>query len=80
MIDVSHLFPCHTTWIGFRRTYMRDFIGLFAPHLTPARIDSASWLNTCLKHKQKRRPKAPFSNPRPGLRITWRSPAKTRGD
>jgi len=51
MIDASHLFPCHTTWIGFRRTYMRDFIGLFAPHLTPARIDSASWLNACLKHK-----------------------------
>lgn len=46
VIDASHLFPCHTTWIGFRRThllrtYMRDFIGLFASHLTPTRIDSA---------------------------------------
>ena len=38
VIDASHLFPIHTTWIGFRRgallrAYMYEFIELLAPHL-----------------------------------------------
>jgi LysR family cys regulon transcriptional activator len=39
VIDAAHLFPIHTTWVGFRRgTLLRnfayDFIQLFGPHLT----------------------------------------------
>ncbi len=39
-LDASHLFESSTTKIGFRkgtylRSYMYDFIHLFAPHLTP---------------------------------------------
>jgi len=46
VIDASHLFPIHTTWIGFRRgTLLRnftyDFIQLFGPHLTRRLIDRA---------------------------------------
>jgi len=46
-IDVSHLLPAHTTWIGFQRGallrgYMYEFIQLFAPHLTRRKIDRAS--------------------------------------
>jgi LysR family transcriptional regulator, cys regulon transcriptional activator len=46
VIDAQHLFPPHLTWIGFRRrgllrTYMRDFITLFAPHVTAAHIEAA---------------------------------------
>ncbi len=46
VIDVSHLFPIHTTWIGFRRgTLLRnftyDFIQLFGPHLTRRLVDRA---------------------------------------
>jgi LysR family transcriptional regulator, cys regulon transcriptional activator len=38
VIDASHLFEAHTTWIGFRRgallrAYMYEFIELLAPHL-----------------------------------------------
>jgi LysR family cys regulon transcriptional activator len=37
-IDASHIFPMHTTWVGFRRglflrRYMYDFMRLLAPHL-----------------------------------------------
>lgn len=45
-IDASHLFEPSTTRIGFRkgvilRNYMYEFIRLFAPHLTRARVDAA---------------------------------------
>jgi LysR family transcriptional regulator, cys regulon transcriptional activator len=48
-IDASHLFPVHTTWIGFNRggllrRYMYDFIQLFAPHLTRRTVDDAAQL------------------------------------
>ncbi len=46
-IDTSHLFPAHTTWIGFRRggllrRYQLDFMQLFAPHLTRRLIERAA--------------------------------------
>jgi len=46
VLDASHLFPIHTTWVGFRRgTLLRnfayDFMQLFGPHLTRALIDKA---------------------------------------
>jgi LysR family cys regulon transcriptional activator len=46
VIDVSHLLPIHTTWIGFRRgTLLRnfsyDFIQLFGQHLTRRLVDRA---------------------------------------
>jgi LysR family cys regulon transcriptional activator len=46
-IDTSHLFPTHTTWIGFRRggllrKYQLDFVQLFAPHLTRRIIERAA--------------------------------------
>jgi LysR family cys regulon transcriptional activator len=46
VLDASHLFPIHTTWIGFRRgTLLRnfayDFMQLFGPHLTHQLIDRA---------------------------------------
>jgi LysR family transcriptional regulator, cys regulon transcriptional activator len=45
-IDASHLFPAHTTWIGFRRgtllrKYMYEFAQLLAPHLERRLIDRA---------------------------------------
>jgi len=45
-LDASHLFKPSITSIGFRRgtylrTYMYDFIELFAPHLTRERVDEA---------------------------------------
>ena len=45
-IDASHLFPVHTTWVGFRRDmllrkYMYEFLQLFAPHLTRRLVDKA---------------------------------------
>jgi LysR family cys regulon transcriptional activator len=45
-IDGSHLFPEHVTWLGVRRgrllrTYMYDFMRLFAPHLTRKLVDQA---------------------------------------
>jgi LysR family cys regulon transcriptional activator len=44
LLDVSHLFAAHTTWIGFRRglllrKYMADFIRLFAPHIDKRLLD-----------------------------------------
>jgi len=46
-IDTSHLFPAHTTWIGFRRggllrKYQLDFVQQFAPHLTKRLIERAT--------------------------------------
>jgi LysR family cys regulon transcriptional activator len=46
-IDTSHLFPAHTTWIGFRRggllrKYQLDFVQLFAPHLAKRVIERAA--------------------------------------
>lgn len=46
MVDAAHLFPIHTTWIGFRRgTLLRnfayDFMQLFGPHLSRQLIDGA---------------------------------------
>ena len=45
-IDASHLFAPSTTMIAFRRgtflrTYMYDFMELFAPHLTKAQVQAA---------------------------------------
>jgi LysR family cys regulon transcriptional activator len=44
LLDVSHLFAAHTTWIGFRRglllrKYMVEFIRLFAPHIDKRLLD-----------------------------------------
>jgi LysR family cys regulon transcriptional activator len=46
VIDASHLFAAHTTWIGFRRglllrRYMYDFIHLLAPHADRRTLDRA---------------------------------------
>lgn len=46
-IDAGDLFPRSTTWIGFPkdtvlRNYMIDFIGIFAPHLSPFIIKEAA--------------------------------------
>ena len=46
-IDTSHLFPAHTSWIGFRRggllrKYQIDFVQLFAPQLTRRLIERAA--------------------------------------
>ena len=46
VLDASHLFPIHTTWVGFRRgTLLRnfayEFMQLFGPHLTRQLIDRA---------------------------------------
>lgn len=48
-LDASHLFPAHTTWIGFRqgtllRRYMYDFVELLAPHLKRRVVEDASRL------------------------------------
>jgi len=45
-VDASHLFPAHTTWIGFRRgtvlrRYMYEFAQLLAPHLDRRLVDRA---------------------------------------
>jgi LysR family cys regulon transcriptional activator len=45
-IDASHLFPSHTTWIGFRRgtvlrRYMFDFAQRLAPHLDRRLVERA---------------------------------------
>ena len=39
-LDAIGLFPRVTTWLGYRRdavlrSFMKDFISLFAPHVTP---------------------------------------------
>jgi LysR family cys regulon transcriptional activator len=46
-IDAGHLFPVHTTWIGFARDrllrgYMYDLIELIAPHLERELVDQAA--------------------------------------
>ncbi|HYP80440.1 MAG TPA: LysR substrate-binding domain-containing protein, partial [Steroidobacteraceae bacterium] len=46
VLDAAHLFPTHTTWVGFDRSallrkYMYDFLGLLAPHLTRRVVDRA---------------------------------------
>ena len=53
-IDASPLFPSVTTWLGFRRdsvlrTYMAEFIQMFASHLTLERIDQAMQTNNQLE-------------------------------
>lgn len=50
-IDASHLFPVHTTWVGFRRgvllrKYMYEFLQLFAPHLTRRMVDRGQAMAT----------------------------------
>ena len=44
--DASHLFPVHTTWVGFRRSvllrgFMYEFLGMFPPHLPPRQVQAA---------------------------------------
>ena len=51
ILDASHLFESHTTWIGFRRgsvlrLYMYDFIELLAPHLPRKLVRKAEQLKT----------------------------------
>jgi LysR family transcriptional regulator, cys regulon transcriptional activator len=46
-IDASHLFPVHTTWIGFQRgallwPHMYDFMQLLAPHLSRRLVERAA--------------------------------------
>jgi LysR family transcriptional regulator, cys regulon transcriptional activator len=46
-IDASHIFPTHTTWVGFARggllrRYMYDLMLMFAPHLNKRWVDRAS--------------------------------------
>lgn len=43
-LDASHIFPVHTTWVGFRRgtllrKYMYDFLQTLAPHLDRRSVD-----------------------------------------
>jgi len=50
-IDTSHLFPTHTTWLGFRRggllrKYQLDFVQLLAPHLTKRLVERAAGATT----------------------------------
>ncbi len=50
-IDATHLFPIHTTWVGFLRDgllrqYMYDFLQLLAPHLTRRLVDRAVGTDT----------------------------------
>jgi LysR family cys regulon transcriptional activator len=49
-IEAGHLFPVHTTWIGFARErllrgYMYDLIALVAPHLERGLVDQAARCN-----------------------------------
>ncbi len=46
-IGTEHLFPAHTTWVGFARDgllrrYTYDFISLMAPHLSRRLIERAA--------------------------------------
>ena len=46
-INADHLFPPHTTWVGFAREgllrgYMYDFLALMAPHLTRRLVERAA--------------------------------------
>jgi LysR family cys regulon transcriptional activator len=50
-IDAAHLFPVHTTWIGFARDrllrgYMYDLLALVAPHLQRDVVDRAARCST----------------------------------
>lgn len=50
-LEAAHLFPVHTTWIGFTRSgllrsYMYDFMQLLAPHLTRRLVDRAAATET----------------------------------
>ena len=50
-IDAGHLFPTHTTWIGFLRDgllrqYMYDFLQFLAPHLTRRLVERAANLSS----------------------------------
>jgi LysR family cys regulon transcriptional activator len=50
-IDASHLFPAHTTWVGFirgsiLREYMYEFLAMLAPHLNRERIARAHGCQT----------------------------------
>ncbi|MEZ5500448.1 MAG: LysR substrate-binding domain-containing protein [Steroidobacteraceae bacterium] len=49
VIDAAHLFPIHTTWVGFRqgtvlRRFTYDFLALFGEHLTPRLVNRAQQL------------------------------------
>ncbi|MBC7984405.1 MAG: HTH-type transcriptional regulator CysB [Candidatus Obscuribacterales bacterium] len=51
VVDASHLFPAHTTWIGFTRggllrRYMYDFMQMFAPHLSKRLVDRLAQAET----------------------------------
>ena len=51
VLDASHLFESHTTWIGFRRAsflraYMYEFIELLGPHLTKRFVRDIERLET----------------------------------
>jgi LysR family cys regulon transcriptional activator len=46
VIDASHLFASHLTWVGFRRglllrKYMTEFISLLAPHADRRTLERA---------------------------------------
>jgi LysR family transcriptional regulator, cys regulon transcriptional activator len=50
VLDASHLFSPHTSWIGFRhgfflRSFMYDFIEQLAPHLPKTRVREAEKLS-----------------------------------
>ncbi len=50
-IDASHLFPVHTTWVGFHRgallrSFMYEFLQLLGPHLTRRLVDRAAACET----------------------------------
>ncbi len=50
-IDAEHLFPLHTTWIGFARDrllrgFMYDLMALVAPHLDRDLVDRAARCST----------------------------------
>ena len=51
VLDATHLFEEHTTWIGFRRSallraYMYEFIELLAPHLPRKLVKETEKLET----------------------------------
>jgi LysR family cys regulon transcriptional activator len=53
-LSAAHLFPVHTTWIGFPRDgllrgYMYEFLGLVGPHLTAKLVDRAASCRTQLE-------------------------------
>ena len=47
VLDAAHLFPIHTTWVGFRRGsllrgFALDFLQLFGSHLSRSLVESAA--------------------------------------